>query len=226
MYVNITSCAVLGIEGYVVDVEVDLSSGLPTFEIVGLPDSAVKESRERVRAAIRNSGFVFPVKRITVNLAPADIRKSGPSFDLPIAIGILVCTGIIPKEAVGGSFFAAELSLDGVLRPINGMLAMVLAARQAGMRDFFVSSENANEARLADGINIFGATSLAEIASHFLGNPLTSHCPGIGCMTSAEAQEADFADESPTILPMRPHADHLTSVSEANAPSGNHRKHG
>ena len=194
MYVNITSCAVLGIEGYVVSVEVDLSSGLPTFEIVGLPDSAVKESRERVRAAIRNSGFVFPVKRIVVNLAPADIRKSGPSFDLPIAIGILVCIGIIPKEAVGRSFFASELSLDGLLRPINGMLAMVLAAKQAGMRDFFVSGENADEAALADGLNIYAAASLADIANHFLGTPLPKFHPVNESLANVQAFGVDFAD--------------------------------
>jgi len=167
MFVKVISGAVLGVDGYKVDVEVDLASGLPTFDIVGLPDSAVKESRERIRAAIRNAGFTFPIKRITVNLAPADIRKSGPSFDLPMAVGILMCMGIIKPTDAEGAFFAGELSLDGVIRPVNGILPMVMAARAAGMQAVFVSAENAAEAALVGGVTVYPVESITALAAHF-----------------------------------------------------------
>jgi len=135
MLAKVKSGAVIGIDGYLVDVEVDLAQGLPAFDIVGLPDSAVRESRDRVRTAIRNRGYHFPVKRITVNLAPADIRKSGPAFDLPIAVGILIGTNVLPPSAQAGAFFTGELSLDGAVRPVSGVLSMVLAAREFAARE-------------------------------------------------------------------------------------------
>ena len=196
MFVNVISCAVFGIDGYVVNVEVDLSSGLPTFEVVGLPDSAVKESRERVRAAIRNSGFNFPIKRITVNLAPADTKKSGPSFDLPIAIGIMASVGIIPAEATLGNFFAAELSLDGNLRPVSGILAMVLAAKKVGIKTMFVAYENAEEASLADGCTVYAARTLNEIALHFATEKMQEYVREKNMPVSQQAYLADFSDVS------------------------------
>ncbi|MDD4843421.1 MAG: YifB family Mg chelatase-like AAA ATPase [Anaerotignum sp.] len=162
----IKSSALQGIDSYPVSVEVDLSSGLPTFDIVGLPDSAVKESRERVRTALKNSGFSFPVKHITVNLAPADTRKEGASFDLPIALGILCACGEIKSEAVCDYFVTGELSLDGSVRPVNGVLPMVYGAKQNGTKNCFVPAENMEEAALVEGIGVYPVHNLKEITQH------------------------------------------------------------
>jgi len=169
MLAKVTSAAILGVDGYLVYVEVDVNQGLPAFDIVGLPDSAVKESRERVRTAVRNAGFAFPVKRITVNLAPADTRKVGPAFDLPIAVGILVCLGVLEQEAVGGVCFSGELSLDGGLRSVNGVLPMALAAKAAGISECCVPKGDAAEAALVGGLDVLPAESLQEIAEHYQG---------------------------------------------------------
>jgi len=206
MFVKVASGAVLGIDGYVVDVEVDLTSGMPAFDIVGLPDSAVKESRERVRAAIRNADYTFPVKRITVNLAPADIRKSGPAFDLPIAVGILICTGVLQPSVVDGAFFAGELSLDGSLRPINGILPMAIAAKTAGMHTLFVPAENAQEASLVGDVKVFPVTSIGEIVKHFSTNPITALDIDITELfksTQNTYSDLDFADVAGQILVKR-----------------------
>jgi len=172
MLAKVTSGAVIGIDGYMVDVEVDLASGLPAFDIVGLPDSAVKESRDRVRTAIKNTGYAFPVKRITVNLAPADIRKSGPAFDLPIAVGILMGTGILSPEASKGTFYTGELSLDGALRPVSGVLPMILSARENGLNTCFVPAANAEEAALVDGMTVYPVHNIEELVHHFSGKQL------------------------------------------------------
>lgn len=161
----IHSAALLGIDAYAVNVEVDLSSGLPAFDIVGLPDSAVKESRERVRTAIKNTGLSFPTKRITVNLAPADTKKEGASFDLPIAAGILTAMGTLPAEALDEYLLAGELSLDGSLRPVNGILPMVYGALQNGITKCFVPYENAEEAALVDGIEVYPLHSLRQLVA-------------------------------------------------------------
>ena len=142
----IKSAALLGIDSYPVEVEVDLSNGLPAFDIVGLPDSAVKESRERVRTAIRNAGFSFPVKRITVNLAPADTKKEGAAFDLPIALGILSACNLFSAEKTEDALITGELSLDGSVRPVNGVLPMLYDALRRGISVSFVPFENAEEA--------------------------------------------------------------------------------
>src|SRR5512147_3061773 len=131
MLAKVYSCAVVGLEGVPVEVEVDISQGLPSFLIVGLPDAAVQESKERVRAAVRNSGGNFPMKRLTVNLAPADLRKAGPSYDLPIAIGLLLASGQVTGSAEGAAF-VGELGLDGGLRHTDGVLPMAAVARAAG----------------------------------------------------------------------------------------------
>src|SRR6266699_1070157 len=152
MLTKIQSCAVIGLEGALVEVEVDLSKGLAAFTIVGLPDAAVNESRERVRSAIKNSGCLFPFKRITVNLAPADLRKEGPVYDLPIAVGILLASEQISVEAqVEESLFLGELSLDGSVRHTNGILPMVALAREKRVKTVFVPSLDAMEASLVDG---------------------------------------------------------------------------
>jgi magnesium chelatase family protein len=169
------SCAVIGLEGYIVEVEVDISPGLPSFTVVGLPDTAVQESRERVRAAIRNSGYTFPARRITVNLAPAHLKKAGPAYDLPIAIGILISSGQLIAD-ISSILFLGELSLDGSLRHINGILSMVSVARENEMKDVFVPAEDALEASLIDNINIFPCSSIAQITSHLRGENLIPVC--------------------------------------------------
>jgi len=126
----VNTCGLLGINGYMVSVETDISKGIPAFDIVGLGDAAVKEAKERVRAAIRNSDFEFPSRRITVNLAPADMKKEGTSYDLPIAAGILAATGVISRDALSGCVLLGELSLDGTLRPVNGVLPKTITARE------------------------------------------------------------------------------------------------
>ena len=171
MLAKVFSSAVSGIEAYIVDVEVDLSQGLPSFSIVGLPDVAVKESRERVKAAIENSGFKFPVKRITVNLAPARIKKEGPSFDLPIALGILAAGGEINQEKLDKYIFLGELSLDGNIRSIRGVLPMALAAREAEAEGVILPRRNVKEAAIIDGLDAYPVESLSQCAG-FLNNGL------------------------------------------------------
>ena len=168
MLAKVLSCAVVGLEGAVVEVEVDISPGLPAFNIVGLPDAAVQEARERVRSAIRNSGCIFPMRRITVNLAPADMRKAGPSYDLPIAVGVLVSTGQVPAEATS-SLFLGELSLDGSVRETHGVLPMVAVAKQNEIATVVVPAVNAREAALVEGVRIIPASSLMEVVAHLSG---------------------------------------------------------
>ncbi len=165
MLSKIKSCAVVGLDGATVDVEVDISPGLPSFSIVGLPDKAVQEARERVRAAIRNSGYSFLNRRITVNLAPADLKKEGPAYDLPIAIGLLVSSGQLSADLTG-SVFLGELSLDGKLRHTHGVLPMVALARDVGLSKVFVPQDDAKEASLISDIDIFPVESLSQLTSH------------------------------------------------------------
>src|ERR1700751_1142344 len=156
MLATARSWAVVGLEGALVEVEVDLSNGMPGFMIVGLPDAAVNEAKERVRAAIKNSACLFPFKRITVNLAPADLRKEGPVYDLPIAVGILMASGEIPaNEQSQETLFLGELSLDGTVRHTNGILPMVALAREKQIKAVFVPAVDAMEATLIDGVQVF-----------------------------------------------------------------------
>lgn len=169
MLATLHSCTVTGIDGALVQVQVDVARGMPQFATVGLPDSAIRESRERVRAAIKNSGYEFPVKRITVNLAPADLRKEGSGFDLPIALAILQATGLFPVQAKQRCI-VGELSLDGQVRPVKGILSMVLAARAAGFESIFLPVDNFQETALVDeGITIVPVGSLREIVEFFAG---------------------------------------------------------
>ena len=174
MLARVRSAAVLGIDAYLVDVEVDIAHGLPSFATVGLPQGAVKEGRERVNAAIVNSGFEFPLRRITVNLAPADVRKDGSAFDLPIALGVIAATEQdgTAEERIGGTSFdeyavVGELGLEGGVRPVRGALPMALGARQAGLKGLIVPAANLAEAGVVDGIDVLGAASLAEVAGFF-----------------------------------------------------------
>src|SRR5207302_6726990 len=159
---QIRSASVVGLEASVVWVELDVSRGLPTFAIVGLRDTAVREARERVRAAVRKSGYEMPVRRITVNLAPADTRKAGPVFDLPIALGILTATRQIPPDVLRGYIVVGELSLDGAVRPVPGVLSIALAARGTGVRGVVVPAANAGEAALIAGLAVHPVRHLSE----------------------------------------------------------------
>lgn len=170
MLAQITSLAVLGINAYSVQVEVDLAPGLPAFNTVGLPDGAVRESKERVRAALSNSGYALPVNRITVNLAPADVRKEGTAFDLPIALGILGASGVFPPEKMMGIGVVGELALDGSIRPVRGVLPMSVAASKNGMKTLIVPAENALEAAVVEGVEILAAKRLGQIIAHLMDN--------------------------------------------------------
>lgn len=195
MLSKVTSCSLKGIDGCLIDVEVDLSQGLPSFDIVGLPDSAVKESKERVRTAVKNSGFDFPIKRITVNLAPADIKKEGPSFDLPIAAAILMCTGVIPAKSADGYMFMGELSLDGNIRHINGVLPMVYCGRQNGIGRFIVPYDNAEEAALVYNADIYPIKNLKELVEHFTVKPVEKYTADIDEMFTDDSEDIlDYCD--------------------------------
>lgn len=163
MLAVIKSYGLVGLSGFKVDVEVDINQGLPKYDIVGLPDTAVKESKERVRSAIKNSGYHFPVHRITVNLAPANKKKEGPSFDLAIAVSILTATAQIENPRVKDFIFIGELGLDGSLKAVNGLLPMLIAAREQGYTSFVVPKENMKEASYIDGINVYCFDILSEV---------------------------------------------------------------
>jgi magnesium chelatase family protein len=170
MLSKVLSASIVGIDAYPVEVEVDIASrGLPHFSMVGLPDAAVKESKDRVRAALKNIGFHFPLKQITVNLAPADLKKEGSSFDLPIAIGIIAAEGVIDLTSVDSYLFTGELSLDGKLKPVKGSLSMALRARELGLKGVILPEDNAPEAAVVKGVPVFGLKSLPEVIE-FLNN--------------------------------------------------------
>jgi len=169
MIAKVLSAAVIGIDAYVVDVEVDISQGLPNFATVGLPEGAVRESKERVKAAIKNSGYHFPSDRITVNLAPADIKKEGTAFDLPIALGILGATDLVPRSSCADVMVLGELALDGMVRPVKGALPMSITAKERGIRAIFLPPENAPEAAVVEGINIFPVRTLYELVEALSG---------------------------------------------------------
>ena len=169
MLAKVTSCAVVGLEGVLVQAEVDIARGLPSMTIVGLPDAAVQESRERVRAAIKNTGLPFPSQRLTVNLAPADIRKAGPAYDLPIAVGILLASEQI-YGSIDDAILMGELSLDGGVRHVSGVLSMANLAKQAGFSRLFVPAQDAAEASLIAGSTVYPVESLLQIVDHLSGH--------------------------------------------------------
>lgn len=169
MLAVVKSVALYGLQGYLVRVEVDIGGGLPAFEIVGLPDVAVREARDRVRAALKNAGFTFPLGRITVNLAPADIRKEGPGYDLALAAGILAATGQVPAEAAARFVYLGELSLEGTVRGICGVLPAVAAAVDCGENEVVVAAANAPEAALVAGATVYPVENLQELAQFLTG---------------------------------------------------------
>jgi magnesium chelatase family protein len=162
MLASLQSATLFGVEACPVHVEVDVSFGMPAFTMVGLPDASVRESRDRVKSAIRNSGFEFPAHRITVNLAPADVRKAGAAFDLPIALGILAAQGVVECREISDVVVLGELSLDGTIQPARGVLPIAAAARRAGVAGVLVSRTNAGEAAIVSGLRVMAVTSLAE----------------------------------------------------------------
>ena len=189
----ITTCALSGIDAYPITIEVDITPGLPGFTMVGLPDSAVKEARERVFAALKNSGFAVPSKRITVNLAPGGIRKEGTAFDLPLAVGILLASGQFESAPPDGFLFLGELSLDGTIRPVRGVLSAAIYAKQSGLRGLIVPMANRDEAVLVEGIGVFGAGNLLETLG-FLHKPaFPARGRGKGTQ-SAEVDAVDFLE--------------------------------
>jgi magnesium chelatase family protein len=197
MLSRVLSAYVIGIDANLIEVEVDISEqGLPHFSIVGLPDVAVKESRDRIKAALRNVGFNFPLKKRTVNLAPADLKKEGSSFDLPIAIGIIAAEGVIAPQLLSDFIVAGELSLDGKVKPVRGALSIALEAKKRGLRGVLLPAENAAEAAVVDGIGVYQMSSLPE-AVEFLGaiserKPFTVDIAAV--MSESSDYEDDFSD--------------------------------
>ena len=194
MVSKVYSMGLYGMDAYPIEAEADISRGLPTFDIVGLPDLAVKESRDRVRASIKNCGFTFPVSRITVNLAPADKKKSGSDYDLPILIAILSAGGILNPDHFSDSVFLGELALSGELRPIHGVLSMTIEAKNQGFKRIFLPFENAAEGALVEGIAVYGARNVLEIYEHLTGKKELETVKAPDLSHSAEYTGPDFAD--------------------------------
>ena len=196
MIAKVKSAGLEGLNGFVVEVEIDLANGLPAFDIVGLPDAAVKEARERVRAAVKNSGFTMLAKRIIINLAPADVKKEGSVYDLPICAAYLSATEQIKIDALEESMFFGELSLDGAVRPVTGILPMVLTARANGIRRVFVPAINAQEAAVAEGVEVYGVQNLAQLKAHFDGSaPIEKTTVDLDGIFRFNAEhEPDFSD--------------------------------
>ena len=194
MLARVYSCAVIGLEGVVVEVEVDTGPGLPGIIIVGLPDAAVQESRERVQSAVKNAGLIYPRKRVTVNLAPAAVRKEGPAYDLPIALGVLVASEQIPAEALDGSLVIGELSLDGSVRHVRGVLPMAAVAREQGFQRVFVPQVDAAEASLIPGLEVIPAASLAELYAHLTGEQRVPPHPATDAEDIIITVATDFAE--------------------------------
>lgn len=165
----VKSMSLLGLDGCLISVQVDVSGGLPGWDIVGLPDASVKEAKERVRTAIKNSGYELQSRKIIVNLAPADTKKEGSAFDLPIAIGILICTEVI-NEISENIAFIGELSLDGKINKVNGILPMCIEAKKLGIKQVILPKENAQEAGVVEGIDVYGASTLSEVVDFLNGN--------------------------------------------------------
>ncbi|MBN1660658.1 MAG: YifB family Mg chelatase-like AAA ATPase, partial [Anaerolineae bacterium] len=193
MLAKVASFALIGLESTIVDVELDISRGLPFQIIVGLPDAAVRESSERVKAAIVNSGLVHPSARLTVNLAPADLRKEGPAYDLPIAVCILLATGQVSAD-LSDAGMVGELSLDGQVRSITGVLPMAVAARERGLKTLYVPQANAAEAALVDGLTVYPVASLSSLVGHLHGYaPIPAYEPAEGDNTPP-VYPVDFCD--------------------------------
>ncbi len=217
MLARCSSAALRGLEAREVAVEVDIAPGLPGLQIVGLADAAVRESRERVRAALRNSGFRTPLTRVIVSLAPADLRKEGPAFDLPIALGLLLASGQLPPGWLEGIWSAGELGLDGSLRPVRGVMALALAARQCGARGLVVPVANGGEAQLVEGLSVWPAGCLRQVAELLEDRRHASPCPA-----AAASAAAASAPAAPLDLREVKGQDHGRRALEIAAAGGHH----
>ncbi|MDY6900720.1 MAG: magnesium chelatase domain-containing protein, partial [Cyanobacteriota bacterium] len=175
MLARVWSASIVGIDAIKVGVEVDVSGGLPAIVMLGLPDSAVQESKERVKATLKNAGFAFPMRKIVINLTPADLRKEGPCFDLPISVGILAASDQVNPDLLGDYLFLGEVSLDGSLRPVAGVLPIAAAAQNMGITALVVPADNAQEAAVVKGLQVYGFENITQVAD-FLNNP-TGHKP-------------------------------------------------
>ncbi|MEG0304910.1 MAG: YifB family Mg chelatase-like AAA ATPase [Oscillospiraceae bacterium] len=193
MFARVCSMGVYALEGFAVNVEADISGGLPQFAIVGLPDNAVKEATDRVRSALKNLNYTYPVSRITINLAPADIKKTGPVYDLPVLLAILAASGQI-KDLPDDTAFVGELSLDGSIRGVNGILPMTIAAQKCGKKAIFVPSANALEASAVEGIKIYAVENAKQVVLHLLGENVLPEVPALEFSTQAVDEILDFAD--------------------------------
>lgn len=193
MFTRQNSVGLFGIDSYMVEVEADISQGLPSFDVVGLPDTAVKESRDRVRAAIKNSGFEFPVGRITVNLAPADIRKEGSLYDLPLLVAVLCASGQITTD-LSDAAFIGELSLDGEVRPVGGLLAMAIQVKEAKLNRFFVPAACAAEATVVDGITVYPVKNIDELMKHLTGREKISAAVRQSAVNDLHMIQPDFSE--------------------------------
>ncbi|MEZ4485327.1 MAG: magnesium chelatase domain-containing protein [Syntrophotaleaceae bacterium] len=196
MLAKVLSGALLGIDAYPVEVEVDIAQGLPQFATVGLAEGAVKESKDRVKSAIKNSGYDFPVRRITINLAPADIKKDGAAFDLPMAIGILAATGVIKNHRPRGYAFMGELSLDGLVKPVRGALPLAVAARQWGAEGLILPLENAREEPLPETLPVYGVSDLGQLVDFLNGMQTLQPCAvdGNQLFLQTARHDIDFAE--------------------------------
>ena len=199
MFSMVKSAGIFGINSYMIEIEADVSGGLPSFDVVGLPDTAVKESRDRVRAAIKNCGYKFPTGRITVNLAPADKKKEGAVYDLPILISILIASKQLDCNTCDCAFLG-EVSLDGQVRSINGIIAMVIAAKQSGIKNIFIPFDNAREGAAVEGINVYGIKNIKELIDHLTGFTTLSPATPIQSDESALNAMLDFSEVKGQIL--------------------------
>jgi magnesium chelatase family protein len=194
MLARVFSCAVIGLDGVIVEVEVDFAAGLPCIVIVGLPDASVQESRERVQSAVKNSGFIYPRKRFRVNLAPASVRKEGPFYDLPIAVGILVCMGYVPANRLTDSVVIGEVSLDGSVRHARGVLPMAATAHEKGYARIIVPAVDAAEAALIPGLEVIPVNNLAELAAYLTGETEITPHPPVSMSAIAAWAQTDFRE--------------------------------
>lgn len=193
MFSRTKSVGIFGFSTYMLEIEADISNGFPAFDIVGLPDTAVKESRDRVRAALKNCGFKFPVSRITVNLAPADRKKEGSAYDLPVLLAILKASGQL-KADMDSCVAVGEVALDGILRGINGVLAMTITAKENGVKSIFVPQENATEAAVVEGINVYPAYDIKQVIDHLTGEKLIEKQPPTPVKSENRLRVPDFCD--------------------------------
>ncbi len=195
MFAQILGETTCGIDGVQILVEVDVSNGMPSFDLVGLPAMAVRESKERVKAALRNSHYPFPMTRITVNLAPADLRKEGSGLDLPIAVGVLACSQLLEADKLTDKVFVGELSLDGRIRKVSGVLSMIMDAKRVGAREIYIPEANAAEGKLVHGIDVYTAATLAELVQHLQGKKRLPLLPKENILQNKnKIYHVDFAD--------------------------------